>query len=232
MSSASQLLPDLGRLDAGSPRLYAIISHKDDVAAKTASLKEQCYCKEWRTVQKKEKLSVEARTAALYDLSSKQVVIAGSRSSALTMAVAMHPRANVTTCIDERSLGFWALGHGRATGYALTFNTACVVSRAMSSEALRLPVLSVAPCNLTFVAHACVSCNVQPFVMARLPVTTSLAAMLVPLAPRLEGYSIHPAVRPFDVVRKLSCLFVVQLKCLRMVWHSRPLSLMHSLPEP
>ena len=33
-------------------------------------------------------------------------VDAGSRSSALTLAVAMHPRARVMTCIDERSLGF------------------------------------------------------------------------------------------------------------------------------
>ncbi len=41
---------------------------------------------------------------------------AGSRSSALTLAVAMHPRARVMTCIDERSLGFWAVGHARATG--------------------------------------------------------------------------------------------------------------------
>lgn len=41
---------------------------------------------------------------------------AGSRSSALTLAVAMHPRARVMTCIDERSLGFWAMGHARATG--------------------------------------------------------------------------------------------------------------------
>jgi 2-succinyl-5-enolpyruvyl-6-hydroxy-3-cyclohexene-1-carboxylate synthase len=41
---------------------------------------------------------------------------AGSRSSALTLAVAMHPRARVMTCIDERSLGFWVVGHARATG--------------------------------------------------------------------------------------------------------------------
>ena len=32
------------------------------------------------------------------------------------MAVAQHPRARVVLCIDERSLGFWALGYGRATG--------------------------------------------------------------------------------------------------------------------
>ena len=40
----------------------------------------------------------------------------GSRSSPLTLAVAMHPRARLNVCIDERSLGFWALGYSRATG--------------------------------------------------------------------------------------------------------------------
>jgi isochorismate synthase/2-succinyl-5-enolpyruvyl-6-hydroxy-3-cyclohexene-1-carboxylate synthase/2-succinyl-6-hydroxy-2,4-cyclohexadiene-1-carboxylate synthase/O-succinylbenzoate synthase len=40
----------------------------------------------------------------------------GSRSSPLTLAIAAHPRARIVPCIDERSLGFWALGHGRATG--------------------------------------------------------------------------------------------------------------------
>ena len=42
--------------------------------------------------------------------------IAGSRSSPLALAAAQHPRAQVTCCIDERSLAFWALGYGRATG--------------------------------------------------------------------------------------------------------------------
>ena len=46
------------------------------------------------------------------------VLCAGSRSSALTMAVALHPRARVVPCIDERSLAFWALGFGRAHGSA------------------------------------------------------------------------------------------------------------------
>lgn len=41
---------------------------------------------------------------------------AGSRSSPLTVAIAQHPRARVVLCIDERSLGFWAMGYGRATG--------------------------------------------------------------------------------------------------------------------
>ena len=43
---------------------------------------------------------------------------AGSRSSPLTLAAAMHPRAHVVSCIDERSLAFWALGYGKATGCA------------------------------------------------------------------------------------------------------------------
>lgn len=41
---------------------------------------------------------------------------AGSRSSPLTTAIAQHPRARIVPCIDERSLCFWALGYGRATG--------------------------------------------------------------------------------------------------------------------
>ena len=40
----------------------------------------------------------------------------GSRSSPLTAAAAMHPRARVVPCIDERSLAFWALGFGQANG--------------------------------------------------------------------------------------------------------------------
>lgn len=43
-------------------------------------------------------------------------VAPGSRSSPLTVAVAQHPRAKIVPCIDERSLGFWAMGYGRATG--------------------------------------------------------------------------------------------------------------------
>ncbi|GLC45490.1 hypothetical protein PLESTM_001741500 [Pleodorina starrii] len=41
-------------------------------------------------------------------------VAPGSRSSPLTHAIAAHPRARLNVCIDERSLGFWALGYGRA----------------------------------------------------------------------------------------------------------------------
>ena len=43
-------------------------------------------------------------------------VAPGSRSSPLTAAIAQHPRARIVTCIDERSLAFWAVGHARATG--------------------------------------------------------------------------------------------------------------------
>ena len=43
-------------------------------------------------------------------------VAPGSRSSPLTLAVAQHPRTRLVPGIDERSLAFWALGHGKATG--------------------------------------------------------------------------------------------------------------------
>ena len=40
----------------------------------------------------------------------------GSRSTPLVLAAANHPRAELVTCIDERSLGFFGLGIGKATG--------------------------------------------------------------------------------------------------------------------
>jgi hypothetical protein len=43
------------------------------------------------------------------------IYLAGSRSSPLTVAISLHPHARIVTCIDERSLGFYALGFGRAT---------------------------------------------------------------------------------------------------------------------
>uniref|UniRef100_A0A1D2A6W6 isochorismate synthase n=2 Tax=Auxenochlorella protothecoides TaxID=3075 RepID=A0A1D2A6W6_AUXPR len=38
----------------------------------------------------------------------------GSRSSPLTLAAAQHPRVQLVSGMDERSLAFWALGHGRS----------------------------------------------------------------------------------------------------------------------
>ncbi len=40
----------------------------------------------------------------------------GSRSAPLTMALALHPDIRVYTHIDERSCGFFALGHAKTTG--------------------------------------------------------------------------------------------------------------------
>lgn len=45
---------------------------------------------------------------------SAVALCAGSRSSPLALAAASHPRTQLTVAIDERSLGFWALGYGRA----------------------------------------------------------------------------------------------------------------------
>ena len=43
-------------------------------------------------------------------------VAPGSRSSPLAVAVASHPSARTVVALDERSLGFHALGYGRASG--------------------------------------------------------------------------------------------------------------------
>ena len=45
----------------------------------------------------------------------------GSRSSPLTLAAARHPKARLIPGIDERSLGYWALGHAKAR------NKPCVI---------------------------------------------------------------------------------------------------------
>lgn len=42
-------------------------------------------------------------------------VAPGSRSSPLAHAVYTHPHATLHVCVDERSLGFWAVGHAAAT---------------------------------------------------------------------------------------------------------------------
>ncbi|GAX76586.1 hypothetical protein CEUSTIGMA_g4032.t1 [Chlamydomonas eustigma] len=63
-------------------------------------------------------------------------VAPGSRSSPLTLAIAMHPRARLNVCIDERSLGFWALGYSRATG-----KPAAVVTSSGTAVANLLPAV-------------------------------------------------------------------------------------------
>lgn len=60
----------------------------------------------------------------------------GSRSSPLTHAIACHPRARLNVCIDERSLGFWALGYGRAAG-----RPAAVVTSSGTAVANLLPAV-------------------------------------------------------------------------------------------
>lgn len=40
-------------------------------------------------------------------------VAPGSRSTPIVSAIALHPQANIYQCIDERSLGFMALGYGK-----------------------------------------------------------------------------------------------------------------------
>ncbi|KAL6744836.1 ADC synthase, partial [Haematococcus lacustris] len=60
----------------------------------------------------------------------------GSRSSPLAAAVASHPRARLNVCIDERSLGFWAMGYGRATG-----RPAAVITSSGTAVANLLPAV-------------------------------------------------------------------------------------------
>jgi len=49
----------------------------------------------------------------------------GSRSSPLALAAASHPRSQLTIAIDERSLGFWALGFSRANTCGLPAAVIC-----------------------------------------------------------------------------------------------------------
>ncbi|KXZ52491.1 hypothetical protein GPECTOR_9g535 [Gonium pectorale] len=63
-------------------------------------------------------------------------VAPGSRSSPLTHAIACHPRARLNVCIDERSLGFWAMGYGRAAG-----RPAAIVTSSGTAVANLLPAV-------------------------------------------------------------------------------------------
>jgi len=50
-------------------------------------------------------------------------VAPGSRSSPLALAAARHPRARLRVGLDERSLGFWAVGFGRAARHPVAVIT-------------------------------------------------------------------------------------------------------------
>ncbi|GIL87242.1 hypothetical protein Vretifemale_15342 [Volvox reticuliferus] len=63
-------------------------------------------------------------------------VAPGCRSSPLAHAIASHPRARLNVCIDERSLGFWALGYGRSSG-----RPAAVVTSSGTAVANLLPAV-------------------------------------------------------------------------------------------
>jgi isochorismate synthase/2-succinyl-5-enolpyruvyl-6-hydroxy-3-cyclohexene-1-carboxylate synthase/2-succinyl-6-hydroxy-2,4-cyclohexadiene-1-carboxylate synthase/O-succinylbenzoate synthase len=57
----------------------------------------------------------------------------GSRSSPLALAAASHPRSQLTVAIDERSLGFWALGFGRANPNGLPAAVICSSGTAVAN---------------------------------------------------------------------------------------------------
>ena len=61
-------------------------------------------------------------------------VAPGSRSTPLTLAAERHPTARVVVCIDERSLGFYALGYGKGSGKA-----AAVITSSGTAVANLLP---------------------------------------------------------------------------------------------
>eukprot|EP00879_Flechtneria_rotunda_P018694 GHRR01019617.1.p1 GENE.GHRR01019617.1~~GHRR01019617.1.p1 ORF type:complete len:764 (+),score=300.89 GHRR01019617.1:1443-3734(+) len=58
---------------------------------------------------------------------------AGSRSSPLALAAASHPRSQLTVAIDERSLGFWALGYSRANPTGLPAAVICSSGTAVAN---------------------------------------------------------------------------------------------------
>ena len=61
-------------------------------------------------------------------------VAPGSRSTPLALAAERHPTARVVICIDERSLGFYALGVGKGAGRA-----AAVITSSGTAVANLLP---------------------------------------------------------------------------------------------
>jgi isochorismate synthase / 2-succinyl-5-enolpyruvyl-6-hydroxy-3-cyclohexene-1-carboxylate synthase / 2-succinyl-6-hydroxy-2,4-cyclohexadiene-1-carboxylate synthase / o-succinylbenzoate synthase len=75
-------------------------------------------------------------------------VAPGSRSSPLTVAIASHPRAKIVPCIDERSLGFWALGYGRARGLPAVVVTSSGTAEASQSHVPMLLLTADRPFEL------------------------------------------------------------------------------------
>ncbi|CAG9463771.1 unnamed protein product [Pedinophyceae sp. YPF-701] len=63
-------------------------------------------------------------------------VAPGSRSSPMAIAAASHPRVRLITCIDERSLAFYALGYGRGRG-----SPAAVITSSGTAVANLLPAV-------------------------------------------------------------------------------------------
>lgn len=57
----------------------------------------------------------------------------GSRSSPLALTAASHPRSQLTVAIDERSLGFWALGYSRANPGGLPAAVICSSGTAVAN---------------------------------------------------------------------------------------------------
>jgi 2-succinyl-5-enolpyruvyl-6-hydroxy-3-cyclohexene-1-carboxylate synthase len=62
-----------------------------------------------------------------------RVLCSGSRSSPLALAAASHPRSQLTIAIDERSLGFWALGFSRANPSGLPAAVICSSGTAVAN---------------------------------------------------------------------------------------------------